>query len=215
MCRTIVPVLAIALIHCAPPTYQGRSVAEAATSQEPASEPAAAKQTPESVPQASPPETSDPTPPPQSTLAWKGVDLYMHDYGPTDGRLRDPTFWIHAEQGQRAGAGRTWSLQQTRAVIYREADENLVVEAAIGQFDEEAETARLSGRVRLSTGRLRVDLEELVWDNTKGLATSDRPVRVTDSETQLVASGILINPHDDTIVLNEGSGVIQLLETEP
>lgn len=146
----------------------------------------------------------------ESAMIMKGVDLYMHDYTPTDGELRDPTFWVHAESGQLAEDEKIWALQSTRAVIYRDGDEDLVMEAREGWFDQERQVATLQGEVKLTAGSLVAELEELFWDNARGTATSDRPVRVTEGETRLSAEGLRITPDADSLVLRNGSGYVQL-----
>ncbi len=167
----------------------------------------------EPVSKATPSErSSPPADSPKNMMAMRGVDLYMHDYTPTAGKLRDPTFWVHAESGQLAEGEKVWSLQGTRAVIYREDNEDLVVEARDGRVDQEQQVAMLKGDVRLTEGTLVVDLEDLLWENEKGTATSNRPVHITDGDTLLEAQNLLIDVDEGTLILGEGSGYVRLAE---
>ena len=150
-----------------------------------------------------------------NAMTMEGVDLYMHDYTPTAGKLREPTFWVHADSGQLAVGDQVWSLQNTHAVIYRADDEDVIVEAVEGEFDQEKEIAFLTGSVRLTVGSLVVELERLAWDNKLGTATSDDPVRVTEGDTRLIASRLRIDPEKNELHLEEGSGYLPLVETTP
>ncbi len=148
-------------------------------------------------------------------MAMRGLDLYMHDYTPTDGELRDPTFWVHADSGQLAEGEKVWSLQGTRVVIYRDDDEDLVVEALEGKVDLDRQVAELRGAVRLTTGSLIVDLEDLLWENEKGSATSERPIHLVDGDTRLDAESLLIKRDEGLLILGEGSGYLRLTESAP
>ncbi len=152
---------------------------------------------------------------PRNLMAMRGVDLYMHDYTPTEGELRDPTFWVHAESGQLAEGEKVWSLQGTRAVIYREKHDDLVVEAREGRVDQERQVAALQGDVSLTAGTLVVDLEDLLWENEMGTATSNRPVRITDGDTWLKAQTLLIEVDEGVLILEDGSGYVRLTEPSP
>lgn len=153
--------------------------------------------------------------PVKSAMRLEGVDLYMHDYTPTDGQLREPTLWVHAASGQLAENNQVWSLQDTHAVIYRADDDDLIVDASHGEFDQANESAVLTGSVRLTTGSMVVDLESLVWDNAEGAAISDNPVRVTQGDTWLIGSTMRLSPDADTLLLTEGSGFLRLVEVTP
>ena len=150
----------------------------------------------------------------ESAMVMKGVDLYMHDYTPTEGELRDPTFWLHAESGQLAEDEKVWSLQSTRAVIYRE-EQDLFMEAREGWFDQERQVANLQGGVKLTAGSLVTDLEDVFWDNEQGTATSDRPVSVVNGETRLRAESLRISPDEDSLILRNGSGYVALRKDGP
>ena len=152
---------------------------------------------------------------PRNTMAMRGVDLRMYDYTPTAGELRDPTFWIHADAGQLAEGEKVWSLQKTQAVIYREDEEDLRIEALEGQFDQERQEAMLKGAVRITTGTLVVDLEDVFWKNEEGAATTSRPIHLTNGDTRLDAKALRIEPKKGSLILRDGSGYVPLKEVIP
>lgn len=179
-------------------------------------------QPPGSVPESDPVSESRPSAsidpaedPPRSIMAGRGRDLYMHDYSPTDGELRDPTFWVHADSDQLAEGEKQWSLQGTRAVIYRDDEEDLVVEALEGEVDLDRQVAELRGAVRLTVGSLIVDLEDLLWENEEGTATSDHPIHLVDENMRFDAESLLIKRDEGVIILGEGSGYLRLTESAP
>lgn len=183
---------------------------------------ASCAQPPGSVPDSGPVTQSAPSPnidspegSPRNVMAMRGLDLYMHDYSPTEGELRDPTFWIHADSAQLAQGERVWSLQGTRAVIYRDDEEDLVLEALEGEFDKDRQVAQLRGAVRLTTGSLIVDLEDLLWENEKGRATSGRPIHLEDENMRFHAESLLIKRDEGVIILGKGSGYMRLTEPTP
>lgn len=139
----------------------------------------------------------------------EGMDLYMHDYAPTEGQLRKPTLWVHAERGEEMKDAEAWKLTKAHAVIY--GDENretqdLTVDAAAGIFDRRNDTAYLSEGVEIHTGELLISMPELVWENRSGRARSDGPVRVNGPDTTLAAKTMALDPKTGTFILTEVSG---------
>jgi len=180
------------------------------------------------TPEAPPPDSASPpslesgeqlavarSEPVENEMLLSGVNLWMHDYTPTAGQLRKPTIWVHAESGRLAEDSQLWSLQDTRAVIYRENDEDLTADAAQGAFDQTDETAVLTGDVTLLAGSLEVALEKLKWDNVAGVATSDRPVRVTSGEMWLTGEAMWIRPDENLLQIEGGSGAMPFAEVAP
>ncbi len=183
---------------------------------------ASCAQPPESVPESDPvsestqsPSVDTPEDPPRNVMAMLGPDVWMHDYTPTEGEPRDPTFWVHADSGQLAEGEKVWSVQGARAVIYRDDEEDLVVEALEGEVDEDRKVAELRGAVRLTVGSLIVDLEDLLWENEKGTATSNHAVHLVDANMRLDAKSLLIRRDEGVLILGEGSGYIRLTEPTP
>lgn len=147
-------------------------------------------------------------------LAMTGVDLYMHDYTPSDGEPREPTFWVHAESGKLSEGTKIWTLEDTNAVIYREVDEDLAIVAEHGRFDQNNDVAVLTGDVRLSTSEVVIYLEEVLWNNAEGVARSEKPLTVESGRTRLKADRAVIEPREDKLTLYNGSGMIQLGESD-
>ena len=112
---------------------------------------------------------------PSRRMDMTGIDLYMHDYAPTDGKPRKPTLWVHAEEGHAAEDEQVWQVEGVRAVIYGDETENandLVVEADLGLFNLRENFARLNDDVTLKTGDIKLELDEIEWDNIKKVARS-------------------------------------------
>lgn len=151
--------------------------------------------------------------PPINVMEMKGVNLYMHDFESADGKPRNPTFWVHAEAGQLAEGQKVWSLQKTKAVIYREDGDDFHIEALEGQFHQERQEAVLRGAVRLTTGSLMISLEDVVWNNEENTATSDRPVHLRDGGTRLDAQSLVIDAKSSTLTLGKGSGYVRFVES--
>ncbi len=179
-------------------------------------------QPPGSVAESEPVSQSTPSPsvdtpegPPRNVMAMLGPDVWMHDYTPTEGEPRDPTFWVHADSGQLAEGEKVWSVQGARAVIYRDDEEDLVIEALEGEVDEDRKVARLRGDVRLTVGSLIVDLEDLLWKNEEGTATSNHAVHLVDENLRLHAKSLLIKRDEGKFILGEGSGYIRLTGPAP
>ncbi len=162
-----------------------------------------------------PPSNISPEDPPRNAMAMRGLDLRMYDYTPTGDELRDPTFSVHADSAQLPEGGKVWSVQGTRAVIYRDDDEDLVVDALEGDVDLDRKVAELRGAVRLTVGSLIVDLEDLLWENEKGTMTSGRPIHLGDENMRLDAKSLLIKRDGGLLILGEGSGYVRLTESAP
>lgn len=145
-------------------------------------------------------------------MAMTGMDLYMHDYRPTAGGARKPTIWVHSDEGEISTETSAWTLGRSRAVLYREDGEDIILQAMSGSFDETNETAQLGGGVKVTTGSLAMELEEIEWDNKEGVARSTGPVTITQGRTLLNASSLVLNPDEDTMLLTNGNGRIDLTD---
>ncbi len=158
-------------------------------------------------------DTETPGDPPRNVMAGRGYNFRMYDYTPTDGEPRDPTFWVHAESGQLAEGEKVWAVQGTRAVIYRDNEDDIVIEALEGEVDKDRKIAELRGAVHLTVGSLTADLEDLRWNNEKGTASTNHAVHLEDANMRLDAKGLLIKRDENLLILGEGSGHIRLTET--
>ena len=148
----------------------------------------------------------------------EGMDLYMHDYAPTDGQLRKPTLWVHADRGEEMADEEVWKLTNAHAVIYGDTNrdtQDMVIDAAAGIFDRRNDIAYLSEGVEMVTGNLSISLPELVWDTRAGRARSDGPVKVNGDDITLAAQTMTLDPKTGIFVLTEVSGRLGFGGTAP
>lgn len=138
-----------------------------------------------------------------------GMDLYMHDYAPTDGTPRKPSLWVHADRGQATEDAEVWKLTGAHAVIYGDPEKgtnDLTVDAEDGVFDRRNNVAQLRGTVLVETGSIRLALQEIEWDNTANLARSQSRVQVIEGDTALDAESLELDPDTGSFVLKNVSG---------
>lgn len=145
-------------------------------------------------------------------MEMRGLDLRMYSTEPTFGELRDPTFWVHAKRGRLEGELDVWSLEEARAIIYRDPEDDLRLEAQQGTFDQTNQVAVLSDGVRATSRDLVVELDDIEWNNEENVAWSDSPARVTSGSNRLTGASVAIYPRDDRIKLGRGSGDIQMAQ---
>ena len=138
-----------------------------------------------------------------------GMDLYMHDYAPTGEQARKPRLWVHADSGRLETDG-AWTLDTARMVVYQEEEEDLVIDALTGRFDEQKGTAQLEGGVRLQAGTMQVEAEAFEWVNAMNLARSLSPVRLEDPKSRLNAQGLSLDPGTGTVTLTGVTGELSL-----
>lgn len=151
----------------------------------------------------------------ESAIKMQGVDLYMHSDDPTYGERKEPTFWVHAERGRLEEKLKVWSIENAEALVYREAEDNLRLQAREGMIDESNQVARLHGGVRATTGELVMNLEDIEWNNHENIARSESPVSLTDGVNDLSGDSVSIFPKDDRVELGAGNGRIRLAELGP
>ncbi len=147
--------------------------------------------------------------PASRAVEMKGVNLYLHSSEPSFGQLQDPTFWVHAERGESINETQ-WSLEGAQAVIYREAEDDLVLAAKSGTFDKQKKSAQLAGGVQVTSGQMVVDLEDIAWDETQRVARSESIATLSDGSNTIVGSSIAIFPDADRVDLGGGTATIQL-----
>lgn len=149
---------------------------------------------------------------PQKSIVMAGMDLYMHDYLPTAGEARKPTFWVHAAEGELLEEEQVWALRETKAVIYRHGEEDLRLEADSGVFDEVNRVAHLLGRVRVHTASMDMEMAQIQWDNEASVAQSSEPLVLISGATRLYATGVILRPKDGTYELSQVSGRVAFEE---
>lgn len=107
-----------------------------------------------------------------------------------------------------------WTLEEARATVYSKEREETRFFAAAAIFDQNAETASLSGGVTVEMGTQRVEIEDITWSNADRTARSSRPVTVTDGETRLSAAAMEFLADSQTLLLNQLTGVVALTAPE-
>jgi hypothetical protein len=147
---------------------------------------------------------------PADTIVMEGIELQFHKEGPTFGESRPPTFRVNAARGAWAGSSRQWNLEDASAVIHREGEDDLLLSAARGFCDLDAQVAELSEGVRLTAGAVAVDIANLRYDNESGIAESGAQAQLTDGENRMSGSAFLMDTRKDFVELTDGAGSIRM-----
>lgn len=137
------------------------------------------------------------------------MDLYMHDIEPTGTERRKPTLWVHAAEGQLK-ADNSWALADARAVIYREQEEDILLESKAGSFDESRKVAVLDGGVTVAAGNLQFSTDSVSYDNTHRVVQTHSPVELSEGNTRLTAEAATLEPDGGVITLSNVSGTLSL-----
>jgi len=143
-----------------------------------------------------------------ASMAVAGLDLYMHDDAFTGQDTAEPTFWVHADQGELTGDESLWTLTDTQAVIYRDDEDDMHLTAKKGWFDQVRNTAQLSGGVTIESGPLRINTQRVDWDNALGTVTSENETELHNGATRLTAIGFTMSPDTGGIHLYQPRGTI-------
>ncbi len=141
-----------------------------------------------------------------------GIDLRFDSAKPTFGELEGPAFSVHADTGKQMADLGVWALDNSRAIIYRQPEENLVLISKSMIFDLNNKAAQLAGGVRLTAGRVVVDVADMLWDDTARIARSESIATFDDGANRITGSSIAIYPDTDRLELGGGSATIQLAE---
>ncbi len=158
-----------------------------------------------STPAASAPETAAAGP--QTTVS--RMELTMHDYSPTLGESRKPTFRVFAESAASTDQ-KAWAIEGVRAVAEAKDQDPFVFAAARGIFDQANGKAELTGGVELTSGPVAVTMEDMVWDDATSTARTDKPITFRDSGTELDATAFEVQVNDQTYTLKDARGRIAL-----
>lgn len=105
--------------------------------------------------------------------------------------------------------GDIWTFENADAVIRGDGQQEMRIEAGFGRVDHRTKHAFMEGGVRLTTGDLIIEMEELTWSNADRVATTERPLRIMQGDTDLSASAMQMFPDDNIVVLEEARGRIQ------
>ena len=143
----------------------------------------------------------------QTTI--RGMKLEMHYSSDTRGGLRKPVFTATMEEAT-AEAGNAYTAKGITARAEREGDSPITFKAADGFIDQENNTAKLWGGVRLERGNIVMDLEDVTWDNKSGTARSEHKLTFGDGTAALTASGMVLRTEDNSYTLRNPRGRIRL-----
>ncbi|HIJ73147.1 MAG TPA: LPS export ABC transporter periplasmic protein LptC [Candidatus Hydrogenedentes bacterium] len=118
----------------------------------------------------------------------------------TGGEAKRPTFEVTAKG--KLLEGDVLLFENALAVFYGPDGKETHTSAPRCRVDRNEKLAYLEGGVRLETGTMTVELEDLLWDNEKGEATTDKPVTLTKDggETHLEAVGMTLIPKEEKLV---------------
>jgi len=109
--------------------------------------------------------------------------------------------------------GDVWSFEDADAVIRGDRDTEMRIEAGFGRVDHRTKHAFMEGGVRLTTGDLIIDMQELTWSNSERVATTEKPVRIQQGGTDLHASSMQLFPDESRVILQEARGRIERPDT--
>lgn len=151
----------------------------------------------------------------EAAMQGEDINLRMFSSQPTFGEVADPTFWVRAKRGRLLGEPRIWTLEETQAVIYRDPEEDLVLVAGTGTFDEVNKSAELDGGVRVTSGQFAADMANIRWDDATGVASTDSRATLDAGMNQMIGSSVALYVNEDRFELGEGSARIQLAAAQP
>lgn len=151
-----------------------------------------------------PAQTPDPALP-ANDLTMQDLRLDMYRFAPTDDAGQKPLFSVEAREGAKAADKNLWSLTGIRAVV--NGDQGPVtMEAGEAIFDEDEQIARLSGGVKVQSGAIFVETDQIQWDNTQETIRADSPLLMTDGAAHLRAGGLTFDPNTRTFTLTRVNG---------
>lgn len=152
--------------------------------------------------------------PVEEVMVMSGVDLFLHDTRPTMGRKQKPTFWVHADKfSQYEYEESVWVLEDARAVLYGETDEeSIIFDARRGRFEQD-KGAYLKDGVTAQVGTMTMHLQDIEWINPQegvpGRAFTLQPVVVEDPALQLEAASLEIFPETKEFELSDVTGLVR------
>lgn len=149
------------------------------------------------------------------TILFKTIDMQFHEKGSTFGESRQPSFRVHAATAEANNSMQHWSLEDADAVILRSSEKELFLKAARCFVDRENEVAIMSDGVHATAGTLSIDLIDLHWDDSSGIAHSDKASEATDGTNRINGSAIEIFPREDRVEMFKGTGTIYMAAAEP
>jgi len=145
-------------------------------------------------------------------ITMQDINLYLHDTAPTVGAMKKPSFWVSAKRFSMQENG-LWLFEEARAVAYgeNENEEDIIMEAARGSF-EEGKGAVMEGGVVAHAGTMTLHLDNITWKNPengeRGVAYSEVPLTIEDTDLQLSADSVHLYPKDKHFEMTRVAGSI-------
>lgn len=147
-----------------------------------------------------------------------GMDLITYNTDPAGEGTRPPTFRLRANEGVQVDDD-IWELTGVTAAIYRLDGEPIRIQSVNARYDASAgegnETAVMTGDVAVMSGEMTLRMDEIHWDNAKGLAWSDTPITIERGQDRAYAKRLRIRPHENKFILQNGRGRLPLSGTRP
>ncbi len=153
-----------------------------------------------------------PEPPKDAFSATGGIELAFYDDRPTAGEA-PKTFTIAAPNVAFDSKGMA-SFKKAEAVLYGRDGAEFHLSAGAGEFDKVTGQAKLAEGVVMSSGALKIELQDVVWDNTQRQARSDNPVVITMGATRLQAAIFCFTPEGQLLDISGVEGVVDLAGME-
>ena len=148
------------------------------------------------------------------TMEMENFEMRFYDTLESTAGGQAPTFYVQAD-GASSDADTGWHLVRPNATIYGDDEQNIVLKADSGMFDDKSETATLAGGVSADLSNMLMTIDSIQYDNRERVAYSDSPVHLEGDIAKLDAESIRIQPKDGSVVLTNVTGNIRLGELEP
>ncbi len=166
-------------------------------------------------PMTSPPppvsEAENPAAQPAPQVSAENMELFMFDKNPTANQELKPTFMVNAALGTMNEEGDVFHLTQPKSIIFTDDQDELNLTAQSGTFDKKSETALLDGDVTLTSSRIHLGMQSIVWDNQTRTGHSDEAIEFSSDMVKLKAASMTLEPKTGVLVLsNVSEGIITL-----
>jgi len=132
----------------------------------------------------------------------------------TDGEFVGPSLEVFSPNVSDVEPG-VMNFGDAHVTIFAEDGEQVVITAKNGLLDQNKETAELTGEVVVKMGSQILTMEQLSWNNEKREAITQTEVKIVDGDTVLTAEGMRFSPDENTLTLDQVTGVIGLPENGP
>jgi hypothetical protein len=141
------------------------------------------------------------------------MEFCLFDMGALREGARKPTLVLRAPEYAHTEAD-TWTFKNVEAAIFSEGQEQTHIYAAQGELNRNEQFARLGGGATISSGTMRITLEEVEWVNEERLIRSDCPVEIFDGGNVLHAASLRYYPSKKELYLAEVTGRLTLTGKE-